>query len=390
MKLFQRLLVAPAALGFLSPISANATEVNLNDITNYSDVDSIEFANSFNVDESTETKLLAGGEGLNQRSHDGGFSETTTATFSADFGIGAIEGQGTGSSDTDGEEAISAVYGFQIDLNTSFTGSDSFDVSIDAGNGASALTELDLNEFNSTDDALGIDGISYTFPLGEKINVMVGNDVKGSSLYNTACVYGGVTNTLDDCGNKYSAMDKNAATALSASVEIGNGWTAGLGYEGNGDSTTGLITKEGSDTYGGQLTYTAEQYGASVTYANYNTSSTDTAYWGLNGYWTPSDSGSIPSISAGYEVGNPDNSTTDTTHYFLGLQWDEIGPGTLGAAFGTKDHFSDNTDEYLMYEAFYSYPVNDGITLTPLVYVKDNASGTNDETGIIVKTSFRF
>ena len=33
MKLFQRLLVAPAALGLLSPLAANATEVNLNDKT---------------------------------------------------------------------------------------------------------------------------------------------------------------------------------------------------------------------------------------------------------------------------------------------------------------------------------------------------------------------
>ena len=65
MKLFQRLLVAPAALGFLAPLSANATEFNLKDISNYSDVGNIEFANSFNnVEESTETKLIAGGEGL--------------------------------------------------------------------------------------------------------------------------------------------------------------------------------------------------------------------------------------------------------------------------------------------------------------------------------------
>ena len=33
MKLFQRLLVAPAALGLLSPLSATATEVNLDDIS---------------------------------------------------------------------------------------------------------------------------------------------------------------------------------------------------------------------------------------------------------------------------------------------------------------------------------------------------------------------
>ena len=32
-----------------------------------------------------------------------------------------------------GEEAVGTAYGFQIDLSTSFTGEDSFDVSIDAG-----------------------------------------------------------------------------------------------------------------------------------------------------------------------------------------------------------------------------------------------------------------
>ena len=34
MKLFKSLLVAPAALGLLAPISASASEVNLNDISN--------------------------------------------------------------------------------------------------------------------------------------------------------------------------------------------------------------------------------------------------------------------------------------------------------------------------------------------------------------------
>ena len=64
MKLFQRLLVAPAALGLLTPLSANATEVNLNEISNYSDVESIELANSFDDDSSIQSTLLAGGEGL--------------------------------------------------------------------------------------------------------------------------------------------------------------------------------------------------------------------------------------------------------------------------------------------------------------------------------------
>ena len=257
------------------------------------------------------------------------------------------------------------VYGFQIDLNTSFTGEDSLDVSIDAGNGGNGITQLDLNE-GTADDVLKVDGISYTFPLGDKISVLVGNDVPGSSLYSTACVYGGPTKSLDDCGNASSAMDASEATALSASFDIGNGFAAAIGYEGEGDTSSGLMTKEGTDTYGAQLSYSADQYAASVTYANYDTSTTDTTYWGLNGYWTPAETGTaVPSISVGYEVGNPNNTSVDTSHYFIGLQWDEIGPGTLGVAMGTKEHTADNATEYLEYEAFYTYPINDGMSVTP-------------------------
>ena len=41
----------------------------------------------------------------------------------------------------------------------------------------------------------------------------------------------------------------------------------------------------------------------------------------------------------------------------------------------------------MIYEASYSYPVNDGMTLTPGVFVKE---GTTDETGVAVKASFAF
>ena len=33
-----------------------------------------------------------------------------------------------------------------------------------------------------------------------------------------------------------------------------------------------------------------------------------------------------------------------------------------------------------MYEAYYSYPVNDGMTITPLVFVKENATAGQDDT----------
>ena len=72
MKLFKSLLVAPATLGLLAPLAANASEVNLNEVSNYSrefEINSTSFENP-----SSESTLLAGGEGMvDDHDHDGGF-----------------------------------------------------------------------------------------------------------------------------------------------------------------------------------------------------------------------------------------------------------------------------------------------------------------------------
>ena len=377
MKLFKSLLIAPATLGLLAPLAANASEVNLNDVSNYSEEFEI---NSTTFDKpSSATTLLAGGEGMvDSHDHSGGFSETTTASFSVDFEIGSEDG---------GNEAVSAYYGFQIDLNTSFTGEDSLDISLDAGNGGG--TEFDLN---STSDALKVDGVAYTFPVGP-MTAFVGDNTDGSYLYSTACVYGGPSNNLDDCGNGNSALGDVNGTAAGVSYEFASGLTAALGYSGTGSSTSGLATKEGSDAVGGQLSYATDSYGASITYANIEDYSADDGrnFIGLNGYWTPSDAGTVPSVSVGWEVGDAQG-LADSEQWFLGLQWDEAGPGTLGAAVGTiGNSLGDIYDpEYLMYEAFYSYPLNDGMTITPLIYIKETAAGVDDKTGMMVKTSFSF
>ena len=396
MKLFKSLLVAPAALGLMSPIAASASEVNLNDISNYSEVDTIEFANSFNKDESNENELLAGGEGLvSDHSHDGGFSETTTAAFSADMYLGAVDG-GTSNED----DSLMATYSFQIDLSTSFTGEDSLDVSIDAGNSGSAGTaEFDGN---GSGDTLMVDGVSYTFPVGAKTTAFVGDNTDGSLLFNTACVYGGPSNTLDDCGNNYSALNAGGGTAFGASYDVGNGFTTAFGFTGEGSNSDGLMTDAGDDALAGQIAYTGDNYGLSFTYAykenpTFTTAVKETNVWALNGYYTPA-SENLPSFSVGYEAADSEITSltpkdTDSTAWFVGLQWDEVLSGTAGVAVGTKQHTVDNADlddELLMYEAFYSYDINDGMSITPLIYSKEFASSTTDETGIMVKTSFSF
>jgi len=383
MKLFKSLLVAPATLGLLAPMSATANEINLVDVSSYSSSEEVQTINQFDTSKEiaiTNSRL----DGLESRFNNfeaGAFSETTTASFSADFAIGATDGIA-------GAEAVQAIYGFQIDLNTSFTGEDSLDISIDAGNGGNGLSEFDLNEGALQDDVLAVDGVAYTFPVGDKTTVFVGDNMDGSTLYSTACVYGGPSNNLDDCGNGSSALGAGSGTAAGASFDIGNGFTAALGYTGDGSSANGLLTKEGTDAYGGQLSYAADSYGVSVTYANIE-SADDTTFWGLNGYWTPESTGSFPSISVGYEMGDP-TTANDTIQYFVGLQWDEVGPGSFGTALGTIGSVTDGDPEYLMYEAFYSYPVNDGMTITPLVYIQETATGSDDITGVMVKTSFSF
>ena len=58
---------------------------------------------------------------------------------------------------------------------------------------------------------------------------------------------------------------------------------------------------------------------------------------------------------------------------------------------GTKTPTVEDTDEQYMYEAYYSYPINDGMTITPLVFIKEvSGDNTDDETGVMVKTSFSF
>ena len=146
------------------------------------------------------------------------------------------------------------------------------------------------------------------------------------------------------------------------------------------------MTKEGTDYYGGQIAYSADNYGASVTYANLD----DKTVWGLNGYYTFDDS-SLPSLSVGYEMTENEGATKDDTQWFAGIQWDEVGPGSLGVAVGTKGPQRDGGTEEMAYEAFYSYPVNDSMTITPAVFIlEENGSGEDDNTGVVVKTSFSF
>ena len=393
MKLFQKLLLGPAAIGLLSPIALSASETNFKDTNDYSQSDFEVSIDSFKP-LSNKNPLLAGGEGLSTSNSDSSdfdadsFSSTTSASFTANFAAGSID---------DGSDSkIHAGFDYVVELSTGFTGNDSLDVELEAG----TLGELSAVDFVDDGATLAVSSISYTKELGEKLTVFFGDGAAGNSLYNTACVYGGVTDALDDCGNLNSAIDVEFGTAAGLSADLGNGFAAAIGLE-TQNSGEGMFTDEGADAFGAQLSYTGDNYGLSFTWANIEDTTNGsldsdegaTQSYAFNAYFAP-DLNNFPSVSVGFETNHDDSaaltdSEDESTHYFVGLQWDELGNGTFGAAVGTKTPTAENGTAQVQYEAYYAYNYTDGMTITPLFYSREN-TGSADDSGVLIKTTFEF
>ena len=259
-------------------MSATANEVTIND---FNPAEELAVTNS-RVD------------GLEARMNNieaGSFSETTQAAFSADFVVGTVDGAAS--------EAVTFDYQFGMNLSTSFTGEDSLDLTIETGNAASATaTALDMNGMS---DAMTLDGITYTFPLGDKTTIMVGDSTDVSALYSTSCVYSAFTDLLSNCGSGTAAglgggsdftasPNSSSSATVAAAYDFGNGFTFAGGISGAGGDTDGLFTKDSKDVFGLQAAYNTDTYGVSVSYASTDTTTTtESTFWGVNGYYTFED-----------------------------------------------------------------------------------------------------
>ena len=415
MKLFKSLLVAPATLGLLAPMTASANEVTIND---FNAAEEIAVTNS-RVD------------GLEARLNDveaGSFSETTSASFGSTFYVGSV--------DSGADEGVTTFsYDFALDLNTSFTGEDSLDVAIIGGNASETAVDGYMGG-DGTADVLTLDGIAYTFPVGG-LTVTAGDGVGVDDLNAGACAYGAFTDLLSDCGT--GNVGGQADSAVAASYDFGNGFTIAAGIGGGGisdtvvteditvgtitaadiigvvgtgvaangnaealaaqdnadetentivlalDATTttggeplGLISDQDPSTVGLELAYTADSFGVSAAYTDDDAGGTAGTYYSFQAAFTPD---APYSVSAGMEF--DDN---DASSYFVGVTT-EAGVGSLSVGMATQSLAADHEDN-LQYEVAYSYPVNDGMTITPGVFIAEDA--TEDEFGVVVTTSFSF
>ena len=350
MKLFKSLLVAPATLGLLAPMSATANEVTIND---FNPAEELAITNS-RVD------------GLEARLNNfeaGSFSETTTASFGSTFYVGAVE--------NGANESTTFTYDFALDLSTSFTGEDSFDVALIGGN-ADGTTVDSYMGGDGTSDALVLDGVSYTFPLGSAM-VIVGDGVGPDDMNTGACAYSAFTDLLGDCGTANVGGSGDSGFAIG--YDFGNGFTMAGGAAGGvgTDESDGLFTEEDASSFALEGAYTTDTFGISVAY----TDDEDVSYWSLQGALTPDG---FPSVSVGYETDDD-----DADSIFAGLTFEEVGPGSVSLGIASTELSS---DDYYQYELAYSYPLNDGMTITPGVFIKETAG--DDETGVVVTTSFSF
>ena len=411
MKLFKSLLVAPATLGLLAPMAATANEITIND---------------FNpaIDET----LLAGGEGLvevEDQSYDGGFSDSTVLDQTVVFTVGAAEHDHSASHDPGNRnEAVAAQYTYTMNLNSSFTGDDNLYIRLKTGNGAGWMAEKDeggyLSSTNGNTDAVKVDKIWYTFPVGDNGTAWIGPKIENYYMHAT-------TPSLYSPTLKQFTLGGNAA-AYGASTDSGLGYAHrfdnGVAISTNvvskqnksatATGTTGFLTEESKHSWATQIGYTQPNYAVSAilnlkyngwTDEYFSTAngyarpySSDSTNIGLRAWLRPDESGSaIPSISVGYDTSDVQKgaATVDSTNaWFAGFGWSDIfqGDDKIGLAIGQPQKREDETSDPFAWEAYYAFKANDNTEYRTTIFGGQDRNGTADDdiAGVVFQTTFKF
>jgi hypothetical protein len=142
---------------------------------------------------------------------------------------------------------------------------------------------------------------------------------------------------------------------------------------------------------------------------------------GVSGYWQPSSSGWIPSISAGWGLNSHSADSTSagaladvidgaqTQSWYVGIQWTDvfIKGNALGMAVGQPTFLTQSGDDTALspndgnysWEWWYKFQVTDNISVTPAIYYLSaplgqlqrfgGSDGFNNFGGL-VKTTFKF
>ena len=518
MKLFQQLLVAPAALGLLAT-GANATELNINGVSDYAatasgnSLDQVTSVTQFSdvyptdwayqalanlvetygcvagypngtfrgnramtryeaaallnacldritevTDElrrllkefETELAILKGRvDGLEARVGEleaTQFSTTTKLKGKADFFTGAVKYADRNECNKKGgaceDDGFNFSYRYNLNLYTSFTGKDRLYTRLRTGNMNNVWTQSDstLSDAKKGDSTLKVDKLWYSFPIGNEFKVTVGALIENYYMIETPTRYkpilkafklGGYGAVLGaSTGQGFGVQWRQDVDPGDAALNIAVNYVADGGDGALSNSEKGMFG-ENTDAYLlSQVGYGNRKWYLSALYALKNAQqddgvteakaamgfSTPTAKnlahplhaVGLRGYWSPEDSGFIPTISAGLDFGWADGETYGNAEavkgWMVGLNWKDafVEGNKLGLGFGSYSSYAteirdrpNGGDQNFAIEAYYDFAVTDNITITPAVFWVDDANGKDQVDGAnkfggLVKTTFKF
>jgi len=337
MKLFQRLLVAPAALGLMAPVAVNA---------------------------------------------DTAFSSTTSLSGGAYFTVGSVSDGGT----TDTEEELYMQYAYGLDVTSSFTGEDMLYMGMETGNASGPLASMDSATGGT--GAITLHSLFYAFPVGDL-------EVTAGPLLDQDDVVAATTSAYSDAfrlgSMPYSLAGSETGPGVGVAYSNDNGVVASVSFVsvGGASSTVGIGADDGDDVSTFTLGYNGDGFGGGLVIAsNDGENAATTAYDTFGGgiYYSPE---SIPAtISVAYDSKDPEGTAKDETDLFIGIDY-EVGPGTLSAAYNETDVDGGSTEDVTGFEVSYTYAINDSMTITPGFFTVEDNTG-DDDSGVVVETAFSF
>jgi len=335
MKLFQSLLVAPAALGLMAPVAVNADTAD--------------------------------------------FTSTTTLSGSAVFTVGSVSGEPT--------DELYSQYAYGLDITSSFTGEDTFYAAIEAGNANGPLGSMDSAVEDG--DVLTVTSLFYAFPVGD-LAVTVGPKVdQDEVIAATSSAYSG-SFRLGALPFSEGGEENGPAVAVTYSNDNGVVASASFISMGGNDSTAGIGADNGDDVATFTLGYNGDGFGGGLVLASNDGEGASAGYDTFGGgiYYTPESIDAT--ISVAYDTTDTYPVTGgDAADLFVGVDY-EVGPGTLSVAYNTTDVDGGEAFDSTGFEVSYTYSLNDNITLTPGFFIVENTTTDDDDTGVVVETAFSF
>ena len=357
------------------------------------------------------------------------FYTTTKLSGLATMVVGGVSNNPAGS-----QESFN--YDLQLNLDTSFTGKDLLRTVLRAGNFdfnsnlnafGSGLSTLEIAfQEDSGADALGIDRLFYQFPIGKHFTATLGARVEQDDMLALLpSVY--PKDTILDVLTLYGAplaYNSNLGPGFGLWWQ-NNGWSVSANYvaANAADSNRGLLTSGSAGASTVQLGYGKENWGIAALYS-YVQAGVDvpgatpfittqiagggvtTNAFAISGFWQPSKSGWLPSMSGGYGYNSSSGGDLNASQsWMLGLQWSDVlaKGNSFGMGFG-QPSFATATSNgtpaesgVWAWEWWYQWQLSDAVSVTPAVFYLNNPQGNSqgsegaaNQFGALVKTSFRF